>query len=115
MSNSRCAACKYFRRKCIQECVFAPYFPPDQPAKFVSVHKVFGASNVVTILIELTTSHDTVNLLLYEADARLRDPVYGCAGIISSLLREIELAQTKAEITLHDRRAALHQVKQFPL
>ncbi|GJT35008.1 retrovirus-related pol polyprotein from transposon TNT 1-94, partial [Tanacetum coccineum] len=43
---------------------------------------------------------DAVNSLLYEADAHLKDPVYGCAGIISSLLQEIELAQTKAEIAL---------------
>ncbi|GJU92411.1 LOB domain-containing protein 36-like protein [Tanacetum coccineum] len=102
MSNSPCAACKFLRRKCTQECVFAPYFPPDQPAKFASVHKVFGASNVAKILNELSTSHreDAVNSLAYEADARLRDPVYGCARIISSLLQEIELAQTKSEIAL---------------
>ncbi|GJV87051.1 LOB domain-containing protein 36-like protein [Tanacetum coccineum] len=107
MSNSRCAAFKYFHRKCIQECVFAPYFPPDQPAKFASVHKVFGSSNVARILNELSTSHrqDAVNSLLYEADARLRDPVYGYAGIISSLVQEIELAQielaqSKADIAL---------------
>ncbi|GKB11087.1 LOB domain-containing protein 4-like protein, partial [Tanacetum coccineum] len=45
-------------------------------------------------------SQDAVNSLLYKADAHLKDPVYDCAGIISSLLQEIELAQTKAEIAL---------------
>ncbi|GKA60978.1 LOB domain-containing protein 36-like protein [Tanacetum coccineum] len=100
--NSTCAACKFLHLKCTQECVFASYFPPDQPAKFASVHKVFGQSNVAKILNELSTSHgeDAVHTLPYEVDVRLGDPVYGCVGIISSLLQEIELAQTKAEIAL---------------
>ncbi|GJT35009.1 LOB domain-containing protein 36-like protein [Tanacetum coccineum] len=101
-SNSTCAACKFLHPKGTQECVFASYFPPDQPAKFASVHKVFGASNVAKIFNELSTSRreDTVHTLAYEADVRLGDLVYGCVGIISSLLQEIELAQTKAEIAL---------------
>uniref|UniRef100_A0A0D3FL92 LOB domain-containing protein n=1 Tax=Oryza barthii TaxID=65489 RepID=A0A0D3FL92_9ORYZ len=52
-SSSPCAACKLLRRKCTQGCVFAPYFPPDQPAKFANVHKVFGASNVTKLLNDL--------------------------------------------------------------
>ncbi|KAE9445985.1 hypothetical protein C3L33_22112, partial [Rhododendron williamsianum] len=80
-TTTPCAACKLQRRKCTQECVFAPYFPPDQPQKFETVHKVFGASNVAKILSELAPAQreDAVNSLAYEADARLRDPVYGCA------------------------------------
>ena len=45
-----CAACKLLRRRCAQDCVFAPYFPADEPQKFASVHKVFGASNVNKML-----------------------------------------------------------------
>ncbi|KAI3713064.1 hypothetical protein L1987_71635 [Smallanthus sonchifolius] len=94
-SNSPCAACKFLRRKCTQECVFAPYFPPDQPQKFSNVHKVFGASNVAKILNELNTSQreDAVNSLAYEADARLRDPVYGCVGLISVLQNRLKQVQ----------------------
>ncbi|GJT75399.1 LOB domain-containing protein 4-like protein [Tanacetum coccineum] len=47
---SPCAACKLLRRRCSQDCVFAPYFPADEPHKFASVHKVFGASNVNKML-----------------------------------------------------------------
>lgn len=47
---SPCAACKLLRRRCAQDCVFAPYFPADEPHKFASVHKVFGASNVNKML-----------------------------------------------------------------
>nr|XP_043608190.1 LOB domain-containing protein 36-like isoform X2 [Erigeron canadensis] len=95
-SNSPCAACKFLRRKCTQECVFAPYFPPDQPQKFANVHKVFGASNVAKILNEINTAQreDAVNSLAYEAEARLKDPVYGCVGLISLLQHKLKQVQS---------------------
>ncbi|KAK9919198.1 hypothetical protein M0R45_027809 [Rubus argutus] len=104
-SNSPCAACKFLRRKCQPECVFAPYFPPDQPQKFANVHKVFGASNVTKLLNELHPHQreDAVNSLAYEADMRLRDPVYGCVGVISLLqhqLRQLQMDLTCAKSEL---------------
>lgn len=98
-SSSPCAACKFLRRKCTQECVFAPYFPPDQPQKFAYVHKVFGASNVAKLLNELASNHreDAVNSLFYEAEARLRDPVYGCVGLISILQHRLKQLQQDLE------------------
>ncbi|XP_027361986.1 LOB domain-containing protein 36-like [Abrus precatorius] len=107
-SNSPCAACKCLRRKCTQECVFAPYFPPDNPQRFAYVHKVFGASNVAKLLNELSAAQrdDAVKSLAYEAEARLRDPVYGCVGLISVLqhkLRQIqvELNNAKKELATY--------------
>ena len=101
-SNSPCAACKLQRRKCTQDCVFAPYFPADQPQKFANVHNVFGASNVAKILNELNPvqREDAVNSLAYEAEARLSDPVYGCVGIISILqykLKQIQISLYNAK------------------
>ncbi|GAV89052.1 DUF260 domain-containing protein [Cephalotus follicularis] len=97
-SSSPCAACKLQRRKCTQECVFTPYFPPDNPQRFANVHKAFGASNVAKILNELSANQreDAVNSLAYEAEARLRDPVYGCVGVISIL--QHRLTQARAEL-----------------
>ncbi|KAL7141335.1 hypothetical protein ABFS83_08G046400 [Erythranthe nasuta] len=113
-SNSPCAACKCLRRKCTQECVFAPYFPPDNPQKFTNVHKVFGASNVAKLLNELNAAHreDAVNSLAYEAEQRLRDPVYGCVGQISLLQQrlkqiQIELDSAKKELSAYIGPAAL--------
>ncbi|CAI0375458.1 unnamed protein product [Linum tenue] len=94
--SSPCAACKFLRRKCTAECVFAPYFPPDQPAKFASVHRVFGASNVAKLLNEIPAAQrdDAANSLAYEAEARFNDPVYGCvASNVAKLLNEIPAAQ----------------------
>lgn len=98
-SSSSCAACKLLKRKCTTTCIFAPYFRSDEPRKFAKVHKVFGASNVSKILTEVPEEQreDTVNSLAYEAEARLRDPVYGCIGAIALLQRRmIELQQDLA-------------------
>ncbi|KAK4338857.1 hypothetical protein RND71_040319 [Anisodus tanguticus] len=117
-SYSPCAACKFLRRKCQPECVFAPYFPPDQPQKFANVHKIFGASNVTKLLNELQPHQreDAVNSLAYEADMRLRDPVYGCVGVISLLqhqLRQlqVDLSCAKSELSKYQNLGgiAAHQ------
>lgn len=38
---------------------------------------------------------DAVSSLVYEANARVRDPVYGCVGAISSLQRQVDTLQTQ--------------------
>ncbi|KAG6555501.1 hypothetical protein Mapa_002736 [Marchantia paleacea] len=103
-SSSPCAACKFLRRKCTAECVFAPYFPPDQPHKFANVHKIFGASNITKLLNELPVHQreDAVNSLAYEADARVKDPVYGCVGAISVLQRQVAQLQQELAIAHSD-------------
>ncbi|TMW95420.1 hypothetical protein EJD97_008889 [Solanum chilense] len=97
--NSPCAACKFLRRKCLPGCIFSPYFPPEEPQKFINVHKIFGASNVTKLLNELHPNQreDAVNSLAYEAEARVRDPVYGCVGAISFLQRQVERLQKELD------------------
>ncbi|XP_065036327.1 LOB domain-containing protein 4-like [Musa acuminata AAA Group] len=97
---SPCAACKLLRRRCTQGCVFAPHFPSDEPQKFASVHKVFGASNVSKLLREIAAQHrgDAVSSLVYEANARVRDPVYGCVGAITSLHCQIQALQAQLAV-----------------
>ncbi|XP_024357913.1 LOB domain-containing protein 4 [Physcomitrium patens] len=97
---SPCAACKLLRRRCARDCVFAPYFPPDEPQKFANVHKVFGAANVNKMLHDLPVHQrgDAVSSMVYEADARVRDPVYGCVGAISSLQQRIAFLQNQLAV-----------------
>lgn len=102
---SPCAACKILRRRCVEKCVLAPYFPPNDPLKFTTAHRVFGASNIIKLLQELPEEQraDTVSSMVYEAHARLRDPVYGCAGSICHLQKQVkdlqeQLAKAQAEI-----------------
>ncbi|OIS99505.1 PREDICTED: LOB domain-containing protein 1-like [Nicotiana attenuata] len=100
-----CAACKILRRRCVDKCVLAPYFPPTDPLKFTIAHRVFGASNIIKMLQELPEEQrtDAVNSMVYEANARIRDPVYGCAGVICQFQKQIselqaEFAKAQAEI-----------------
>ncbi|KAI3426686.1 LOB domain-containing protein, partial [Psidium guajava] len=112
---SPCAACKILRRRCVDKCVLAPYFPPTEPYKFTIAHRVFGASNIIKFLQELPEPQraDAVSSMVYEANARIRDPVYGCAGAICHLQKQVselqeQLAMTQAElINLELQRANL--------
>ncbi|KAK9067103.1 hypothetical protein SSX86_014428 [Deinandra increscens subsp. villosa] len=99
-SNISCAACKHSRRRCKKDCVFAPYFPLDQPHKFESVHRIFGASKVARILKNLPAAQRkaAVDSLVYEAEARLKDPVYGCVASISLLRKRLMQVQTELDI-----------------
>ncbi|KAF5446656.1 hypothetical protein F2P56_032267 [Juglans regia] len=98
--SSPCASCKLLRRRCAKDCIFAPYFPPDDPHKFAIVHKVFGASNVSKMLQELPIHQraDAVSSLVYEANARVRDPVYGCVGAISYLQNQVSQLQMQLAV-----------------
>lgn len=105
-------------------CIFSPYFPPEEPQKFANVHKIFGASNVAKLLNELLPHQrdDAVQSLAYEAEARVRDPVYGCVGAISFLQRQVERLQKELDAANADLirlacgdfpAAAAPQVTQF--
>ncbi|GLJ18152.1 hypothetical protein SUGI_0320710 [Cryptomeria japonica] len=100
-----CAACKIQRRRCGDKCVLAPYFPPDDTHKFLVLHKFFGTRTIVKMLEDIPAERraDAVTSLVYEASARLNDPIYGCAGAICRLQKEVlhlqsELAATKVEL-----------------
>lgn len=89
-----CGACKFLRRKCVAGCIFAPYFDSEQgAAHFAAVHKVFGASNVSKLLLHIPVHKrlDAVVTICYEAQARLRDPVYGCVAHIFALQQQVNL------------------------
>ncbi|KAJ8751294.1 hypothetical protein K2173_016476 [Erythroxylum novogranatense] len=112
-----CAACKLLRRRCAEECPFCPYFSPHEPQKFAAVHRVFGASNVSKMLMEVPECQraDTANSLVYEANLRLRDPVYGCMAAISALQQQIqalqaELNAVRAEILRYKYREATNNL-----
>ncbi|XP_057807417.1 LOB domain-containing protein 18-like [Salvia miltiorrhiza] len=87
-----CGACKFLRRKCVSGCIFAPYFDSEQgAAHFAAVHKVFGASNVSKLLLHIPPHKrlDAVVTICYEAQSRLRDPIYGCVAHIFALQQQV--------------------------
>lgn len=67
-------------------------------------HWAWAHSNVIAcgptyigLLQELPVHQrgDAVSSMVYEANARVRDPVYGCVGAISSLQQQIDALQTQ--------------------
>ncbi|KAE8773705.1 putative LOB domain-containing family protein [Hordeum vulgare] len=92
-SGGPCGACKFLRRKCTDDCIFAPYFDSDQGVEhFTAVHKVFGASNVSKLLNQTPPQKrlDAAITICYEAKARLRDPAYGCVADIFALQQQMD-------------------------
>ncbi|XP_022156602.1 LOB domain-containing protein 29-like [Momordica charantia] len=91
-SSSPCGACKFLRRKCVNGCIFAPYFRHELgTSHFSAVHKVFGASNASKLLAHLPVSHrcEAAITISYEAQARLQDPIYGCVSHIFTLQQQV--------------------------
>ncbi|XP_015081743.1 LOB domain-containing protein 20-like [Solanum pennellii] len=121
-STAPCGACKFLRRKCINGCVFAPYFGSDQgAARFAAVHKVFGASNVSKLLLHIPANRrqDAVVTITYEAQARLSDPVFGCVSTIlalqqqvASLQSELAIVQTQVMNSRYAMANAYHNISQ---
>ncbi|KAE8675108.1 LOB domain-containing protein 16 [Hibiscus syriacus] len=105
-TGSPCGACKFLRRKCASDCIFAPFFCSEQgPARFAAIHKVFGASNASKLLLHIPAHVrcKAVVTIAYEAQARIRDPVYGCVAHIFALQQQVaylqgQLMQVKAQL-----------------
>ncbi|MCO5608827.1 hypothetical protein L7F22_063044 [Adiantum nelumboides] len=100
-NGAPCGACKFLRRKCIKDCVFAPYFGAEHgAARFATVHKIFGASNVNKLLrsIPVHKRFDAVITISYEAQARITNPVYGCVATIAHLQQQVQSLQTELSI-----------------
>lgn len=54
---------------------------------------------------------DAVSSMVYEANARVRDPVYGCVGAISSLQQQIDVLQ--AQLAVAQAEVVHMQVRQY--
>ncbi|KAK3038241.1 hypothetical protein RJ639_030850 [Escallonia herrerae] len=116
---TRCAACKYLRRRCASDCIFSPYFPPNNPQRFACVHRIYGASNIGKMLQQLPVHRraEAADCLYYEAQCRMKDPVYGCVGLITLLHQEIhdaqsQLAKAQAEIAFLNASSAQEEPPQ---
>ncbi|PWA54972.1 lateral organ boundaries domain-containing protein [Artemisia annua] len=62
---------------------------------------------------ELPEHHrgDAVSSMVYEANARIRDPVYGCVGAISSLQQQIDVLQ--AQLALSQAEVVHMRMRQY--
>ncbi|XP_010534888.1 PREDICTED: LOB domain-containing protein 22 [Tarenaya hassleriana] len=101
-TNQACAACKYQRRKCAPDCLLAPYFPHDRHRQFLNAHKLFGVSNITKIIrtLNLPEKDAAMNSIMFQSDARAKDPVGGCYRIIRELQYEIECTRNELDLVL---------------
>ncbi|CAA7027290.1 unnamed protein product [Microthlaspi erraticum] len=114
-SRTPCAACRYLRRKCVETCVFAPYFcNAEGPSNFAAVHKVFGASNFSKLISRLPEHDrcDAVRSLCYEAHSRLRDPIYGSVSQIFSLHQQVVSLQAQVALLREEASRKSRQEEQ---
>ncbi|KAK7266296.1 hypothetical protein RIF29_18939 [Crotalaria pallida] len=83
-TNKACAACKYQRRRCSNECPLAPYFPADKPKTFSNAHRLFGVCNITRILKQVKPHEkdEAMKSIIFESDVRAKYPVEGCYGVI---------------------------------
>ncbi|KAK7831218.1 lob domain-containing protein 22 [Quercus suber] len=88
--SQACAACRYQRRKCAKDCPLAPFFPPHRQKDFLNAHKLFGVSNIVKTIRDLNSDQKKIAMhsIVFEANARANDPVYGCCPIMWELQRQ---------------------------
>ncbi|GFP96804.1 LOB domain-containing protein 16 [Phtheirospermum japonicum] len=87
-----CGACRFLRRKCTSDCIFAPHFSSEQgPASFAAIHRVFGASNVSKLLshVPVPARRDAIITIAFEAQSRIKDPVYGCVSQVLALQQQV--------------------------
>nr|GEW19871.1 LOB domain-containing protein 22 [Tanacetum cinerariifolium] len=95
-SNPPCAACRHIRKKCAPDCIFAPYFPENRKEQFKNANKWFGVSFMTRTLGYLNDREhkdDAMASIMYEADARARDPVGGCSRIVLELVQQLREAE----------------------
>ncbi|GLJ42977.1 hypothetical protein SUGI_0891800 [Cryptomeria japonica] len=119
MAPSACAACRSQRKKGSDECLLAPHFPSDDLQKFAIVQKVYGFSHIVKMLKDVKAEEraDVVKSLVYEATARVKDPVYGCTREIHQLqkrIADLESLLVYTQTELLDMRFDHEKLVYFP-
>ncbi|KAK7331118.1 hypothetical protein VNO77_25332 [Canavalia gladiata] len=95
-----CASCKYTRRRCTAGCVFAVHFPAENQQRFACVHHVIGTANVGNMLKQLTEESDregAMKTVVYQTEARVRDPINGCMGFITEMEEKFHKLQKELD------------------
>ncbi|XP_052203977.1 LOB domain-containing protein 16-like [Diospyros lotus] len=89
--RSRCGAYIVLKKGCNSQCIFAPYFHgEDGIAYFVAIRNVFTVKYVVNLLAPFAVNDQfwASDTFLFEAQARLQDPVYGSVSHILALQQQ---------------------------
>ncbi|CAB4296659.1 unnamed protein product [Prunus armeniaca] len=99
MKHQTCAACRFQRKKCTQDCLMAPYFPATRFQQFLNAHKLFGVGKITKTLNSVSPQQRSSAMYSVKAEAeyRSRDPVGGCYNEIKSLLWKIRTTEDELQ------------------
>ncbi|XP_047339920.1 LOB domain-containing protein 30-like [Impatiens glandulifera] len=87
-----CGVCKFLQKRCLDDCIFAPYFHSVQGiANFESIHRNFRDNNICKLLTNMPIEKraDVVITLCLEARARLQDSIYGRTSEIYTIQNQV--------------------------
>ncbi|KAM7511055.1 hypothetical protein LguiB_009930 [Lonicera macranthoides] len=95
-TGSSCAACTYKRKRCQPWCEYAQIFQEVISRQdYRTIFTVFGVKNVADILQSIPQYQhlETLNSFLFEAKARVENPIKGCTALLASLEQKVEELQ----------------------
>ncbi|KAM7503730.1 hypothetical protein LguiB_002634 [Lonicera macranthoides] len=93
-----CAACAYFRKSYPPFCESARFFPcVINRQDYYTIFSVFGVKNAVSILKHVPDNKhlETLTTFLFEARARIDNPIGSCTTLITSLQQKLEALQSQ--------------------
>ncbi|XP_015086875.1 LOB domain-containing protein 24-like [Solanum pennellii] len=100
-ARGKCAACKYQRKRCQENCPLAPFFPSNKFEDFKNVNRLYKVRTIIEMLNSVADNEKKakmVETLILEAKIRSENPVYGSIAIQNKLRLQIE--ETMKEIDL---------------
>ncbi|KAK9275733.1 hypothetical protein L1049_023001 [Liquidambar formosana] len=113
-----CASCKHQRKRCDEYCLLAPYFPASRYQDYVSVHRLFGLSNILRIMsvVQPSQRQITAETLMMQGIIWRSDPISGCLGYARFLQAQIdyhfrELEFVNQQLRFFREREQLQQQK----
>ncbi|KAK2645366.1 hypothetical protein Ddye_020561 [Dipteronia dyeriana] len=109
MTTKPCAACRYKRKKCTENCITAPYFPIGRTAEYKKARKVFGVTKIEKMLFRVSPNdrRATADSIIMEGNARHDDPVFGLSGIIFDLKSQVHSLKIEREALQQEYLASL--------
>ncbi|KAM7494183.1 hypothetical protein LguiB_028792 [Lonicera macranthoides] len=97
-TGSSCAACTYNRKRCQPWCEYAQIFRDVISRQdYRTIFTVFGVKNVADILQNIPEYQhlETLYSFLFEAKARIENPIKGCTALLASLEQKVEELQER--------------------
>ncbi|CAL9248334.1 unnamed protein product [Arabidopsis halleri] len=88
MNPNQCEVCKFQNKQCVNDCMFAPLFPSNDPHKFSVTNLIFGLETL-TLFLKYLSPMDRkyiIRTLYFEAKSCFSDPPKDPSALLTALL-----------------------------